>query len=72
PKYQSFPEARTLVEQKGAFSVLDATMLGTVFSQLQSPPFYQRASQQMKAYIENNSGATVQIIGYIESIIESL
>ena len=57
-KYQKFPEAVALVQNGGAFSVLDAEALKIYLTQLTDKAFYEKASKIILKFIEDNKGAT--------------
>lgn len=58
PKYQKFEEANYLVQSKGGFSIKNTQELEKVMIQLEKKDFYQKASENAKAYILKNQGAT--------------
>ncbi|MFN0034612.1 MAG: 3-deoxy-D-manno-octulosonic acid transferase, partial [Saprospiraceae bacterium] len=66
PKYEKFEEARQLVARGGAFPVRDAEELAAVLQKLQDPVFYQNASGAVRAYLEENRGATAKVMGFLE------
>ena len=65
PKYERFEEARQFVARGGAFVVRNADELAAVLLQLQDPGFYKNASQAVRGYLEENRGATEQVIAYL-------
>lgn len=65
PKYERFEEARQFVARGGAFVVRNADELSAVLLQLQHPGFYENASRAVRGYLEENRGATEQVIAYL-------
>ena len=65
PKYERFEEARQFVARGGAFVVRNADELSAVLLQLQDPGFYKNASRAVRKYLEENRGATEQVIAYL-------
>lgn len=64
PKYEKFEEARQFVARGGAFVVHNAKELAEILQQLQDPVFYQKASQAVLMYLEENQGATDRILEF--------
>jgi len=66
PKYEKFEEARQFVARGAAFPVRNAEELVNILSKLQDPVFYKKASDAVKAYLEENRGATVKVMAFLE------
>ncbi len=66
PNYQKFEEAVSLVEQEGGFSIQSAPAFEAVVDKLEKDTFYQSASNKARDYIENNKGATQEVLNYIK------
>ncbi len=66
PKYEKFEEARQFVARGGAFPVQNAEELAAILGKLQDPVFYQKASNAVRAYLEENRGATEKVMGFLE------
>lgn len=64
-KYQKFEEARWLVAHQGGFSINDANEFEQIIQRLQENDFYKNASAQAKRYIQDNRGATQQIMTFL-------
>lgn len=64
-KYKKFPEAVTLVENGGAFSIQNEMGLEAIFKQLQKASFYTNASEKAVGYLKENQGATTRILKQI-------
>jgi 3-deoxy-D-manno-octulosonic-acid transferase len=69
PKYQKFEEARQFIARGGAFSVQNSAELKAVLEQLKDPAFYQKASEAVRDYLEENRGATGRIMTLLADII---
>ncbi|MCC6279409.1 MAG: 3-deoxy-D-manno-octulosonic acid transferase [Saprospiraceae bacterium] len=65
PKYTRFEEARQFVARGGAFVVHDAAELSAVLLQLQDADFYKNASRAVLGYLEENRGATEQVVLFL-------
>lgn len=65
PKYERFEEARQFVARGGAFVVRNAEELSAVLLQLQDTNFYETASRAVRGYLEENRGATEQVVAYL-------
>ena len=65
-KYQKFEEAVFLVENKGAFSINNQKELQQSFQSLLNDTHYQQTSQIVKDYLQQQKGATRQIMKYLE------
>lgn len=72
PKYTKFEEACAFVARGAAFVVRDSAELGVVLQQLQSPEFYRRASQAALDFLEENRGATQQVVAFLEQLSTTL
>ncbi|MBK8194807.1 MAG: 3-deoxy-D-manno-octulosonic acid transferase [Lewinellaceae bacterium] len=70
PEYKKFEEARQFVARGGAYSVTDADALSAVLDKLQDPAYYQKASGAVLGYLEDNRGATEQILSFFVQIQE--
>jgi 3-deoxy-D-manno-octulosonic-acid transferase len=64
-KYKKFAEAVSLVETGGGFSVANAIDLKQVMTDLLLEENYKKAADAALSYVENNKGATVKIIEFI-------
>ncbi|MEM7380607.1 MAG: glycosyltransferase N-terminal domain-containing protein [Bacteroidota bacterium] len=70
PRYEGFKEAEDLVEQKGILVVKDKNDLKNAVNQLIHDKEYYQATGLINAeYISKNKGASVQIIGYIRTLL---
>lgn len=70
PKYEGFKEAEDLVEQRGILVVRDKKDLRDAINQLISDREYYQTTGMINAeYISKNKGASVQIIGYIRTLL---
>jgi 3-deoxy-D-manno-octulosonic-acid transferase len=69
PKYGKFEEARQFVARGGAFVVHNAAELAAVLKNLQDPGFYNGASHAVRAYLEENKGATEKIMVYLTHVV---
>ncbi|WP_353779126.1 glycosyltransferase N-terminal domain-containing protein [Winogradskyella sp. 3972H.M.0a.05] len=64
--YDKFPEAKSMIENKGMFSVTDQVKFNTILQKLTSDPEYRKSSGKSNAdYVEQNKGAVIQILNYI-------
>jgi 3-deoxy-D-manno-octulosonic-acid transferase len=68
PNYKKFEEARQLVARGGAFPVKTASDILRIFRELQEPSRYRQASREAQQYLENNRGATQQILDYLDEV----
>ncbi|MCB0534140.1 MAG: 3-deoxy-D-manno-octulosonic acid transferase [Lewinellaceae bacterium] len=66
PKYEKFEEARQFVARGGAFPVHNAVELAGTLRKLQDPEVYTEASRAVKAFLEENRGATNTVLQYLE------
>jgi len=68
PKYQKFKEARDLISLKAGFTISNVSELKQAVGALMDDP-KQRASAAEKAqkYVEENTGATASVLGYIKA-----
>ncbi|MBC7775577.1 MAG: hypothetical protein H7246_09070 [Phycisphaerae bacterium] len=66
PKYEKFEEARQFVARGGAFAVRNAEELSVILEKLQDPVFYESASNAVRAYLEENRGATGSVMEFLE------
>lgn len=67
PKYQKFEEARQFVQREGAFPVENGQELVVVLHRLQDPAFYQSASKAVLLYLQENEGASLKAVSWLES-----
>ncbi len=68
PRYHLFPEAVSLVRDKGAFSVSTATETRNILKSLiENEDQRKKAGKQARNYIERNKGATDKIFQQIRS-----
>jgi 3-deoxy-D-manno-octulosonic-acid transferase len=58
PKYYKFPEAETLVNKNGFFSIRDSEGLNIIMALLQDQTVYAKAQEAIHAFFQENSGAT--------------
>lgn len=72
PKYEKFEEARQFVTRGGAFSIATAEELTAILTKLQDPVFYQKASDAVRAYLEESRGATEKVMEFLEEKIGAL
>jgi 3-deoxy-D-manno-octulosonic-acid transferase len=68
PKYYKFEEARQFVARGGAFSVQNSEELEAVLKQLEDESFYKNASRAVLSYLEESSGATEKVMGFLRSV----
>ena len=61
PKYQKFQEAKDLIELNAGFSISNQAELNDCFKLLQSDT-HKEAGKQAKAYVDEHTGATAQIL----------
>lgn len=66
PKYQKFEEAVQLTQRGGAFTIKDLGELKAVFQRLEEEELYKQASATARQYIQENRGATAQILDFIQ------
>ncbi|NAS10415.1 3-deoxy-D-manno-octulosonic acid transferase [Poritiphilus flavus] len=70
PQYEGFKEAEDLVAQKGILVVKDKTTLSDTVNQLIQDADYYRTTGRINAeYITKNKGASVQIMGYLRTLL---
>lgn len=63
PKYLKFQEAKDLIEVGGAFSVFDQATFADFFDKIyHTASFRHAAGEKSKAYVNNNLGATHNIL----------
>ena len=67
PKYHKFEEARYLVEEGGGFAIEDTETLHNTMNWLQQEEAYRTASAKARQYIQQNQGATQEVLYWIES-----
>lgn len=67
PKFQKFEEAIQLTQRDGAFTIKDLADFKAVFQQLREEHFYQQASATALRYVQENRGATAQIMDFIQN-----
>jgi 3-deoxy-D-manno-octulosonic-acid transferase len=66
PEYSKFKEAHDLIALQAGFSVADDAELRAITDNLISDPlFYSKASEKIKAYVSEHTGATAAIMDYI-------
>lgn len=65
PRYEKFEEARQFVARGGAFPVKNSAELEAVLLKLRDKSFYQKASNAVLTYLEENSGATEAIVQHL-------
>lgn len=69
PKYEKFEEANVLVHSGGIFVIHSEQDLQLHFDQLLNADTYQNASNATKNYIDENKGATIEIV---DTVIKEL
>ena len=62
PNYQKFQEAKDLIELKAGFSISNQAELNDCFKLLLQSDTHKEAGKQAKAYVDEHTGATAQII----------
>ena len=62
PNYQKFQEAKDLIELKAGFSISNQAELNDCFKLLLQADTHKEAGKQAKAYVDEHTGATAQII----------
>ena len=65
PKYHKFDEAVYLVKQQGGFSIQNAEALQKVLNALLDTGFHTQASSVALNYLNENKGASIQIVEHI-------
>lgn len=69
PNYQKFNEARELILLGGAFSVLNAEEFLAIYTKvLTNNEAYNTTSAIAKKYVEDNTGATISILNYLNNL----
>lgn len=68
PKYQKFEEAVALTSAGGFFSIKSTEELQKVLKSLHSEENRQKASTQIKEYLQNKQGATDKIMDYLRKM----
>lgn len=72
PNYRKFPEAISLINSGGAFTICTYEQMESVFTMLLSQSeVYQYAAEQCLNYTETHSGATAKILNYSEAILRN-
>ncbi|MGI4729861.1 MAG: 3-deoxy-D-manno-octulosonic acid transferase [Janthinobacterium lividum] len=67
PVYYKFKEAKDLIDLKAGFSIINEASLESIVAKLiQDENFYAEASNQVKNYTRQNTGATEIICKYIQ------
>ena len=69
PKYEKFTEATRLVATGGGFVVDDNQSVVNVMENLLNPDNYDKAATAAKAYIQQNRGATAQVLAELKRIL---
>ncbi len=70
PNYEKFREAKDLIDQQICFSINNSDQLSIYINRLLNDnKLYNNCSTGCSAYVENNSGATEQIMKYITTEI---
>ncbi len=70
PKYSKFKEAHDLIALKAGFSIEDETGLKAITDTLvNNEAFYNTASENMVDYVKEHTGATKEIVDYINSTL---
>ncbi len=69
PNYQKFKEAKDIITIKAGFSIANETELkDAVNALITDEQFYNYASQQIKLYVDQHTGATDSIISAIDHL----
>ncbi|HMQ49673.1 MAG TPA: glycosyltransferase N-terminal domain-containing protein [Saprospiraceae bacterium] len=68
PKHQKFREAVYLVASGSGFCVENMAELKQAFETLQNEEHYQAVSGSIRTYLEQNEGASEQILSYIKQL----
>lgn len=70
PNYEKFQEAKDLIDQQICFSINNSNQLSIYINHLLNDnKLYNNCSTGCSTYVENNSGATEQIMKYITTEI---
>ena len=69
PRYNKFAEAVDLIHRGGAFSVRSAEELSAIVTQLENDENYKNAAGECRDYISEKTGATSEIMKYLEQYI---
>lgn len=72
PRFYKFEEARQLTARQGAFSVQNASDLAQTLQTLLEVNAYDKAAQAVQMYMQENQGATQQIMDWIANNITCL
>ena len=72
PKYEKFEEARQFVARGAAFPIQNAEDLAEILTKLEDPGFYQKASEAVRAYLEENRGATGKVLLFLEQRLRTI
>ncbi len=67
PNYGKFMEARELIQAGAAFTIKDQEELNHCMEDLQNDDFRIKSGNAAKQYVSANTGATKQILNYIEA-----
>lgn len=70
PKYQKFVEARKLVNTNGAFVIENDIDLIERFQELEDEKAYHQACESVKAFMEDNHGATEIVMEVINELLQ--
>jgi len=69
PNYSKFKEARDLIALKAGFTISDEPALEEITDALiTDEAFYNNASEKIKNYVKQNTGATKTIVDYIVKV----
>lgn len=66
PRYHKFAEAVDLIHRGGAFSIKDQEDLTVVITKLTEEANYEKAANVCRGYINEKTGATSEIMKYLE------
>lgn len=69
PRYTKFAEAVDLIHRGGAFSIMNENELNSVINQLKNKSHYENAARVCREYISEKTGATSEIMKYLEQYI---
>ena len=67
PNYRKFTEAVEMVERQAAFPVSDLASLQKIFNRLTNKEFREKKQKAIKAFIEQNTGATEKITDFLKN-----
>ena len=71
PKYQKFEEAVVNVKTGGAFVVQGQEEIQQIFNRLKDSTFRAQSSTAVQQYLQENQGATLEIMGRLKKLIKN-